>query len=215
MYYLDLLGVFAFAYYGAYHGAKAKFGLIGIVFCGALTALGGGTIRELLLQRQPIYFAHKEYLVAVLLGVAISLLMHARFARLDRYAILLDAIGLVAFAFIGAEAGYRAGVGIAGMAFFAALTAAGGGIMTDVITGRKPTALRNNYYILPTVLVAILVYVAGGRVHVLHITAGILLAGYSLRLGFIIHERHWHRKAKTLLRPKRQHLGPISTPDQA
>ena len=56
----DLIGTFAFAVYGAYAGLKKNLDLFGVFVCAFLTAVGGGTIREMLLDQLPFYFHQAE-----------------------------------------------------------------------------------------------------------------------------------------------------------
>jgi hypothetical protein len=71
-------------------------------------------------------------------GALLTMLVYDHFARIRSYALLLGAIGLAVFSYIGAQSAGDAGLGLVGMIFFASLTAAGGGILTDIVLGDKP-----------------------------------------------------------------------------
>jgi len=156
--FLDLLGVFAFSMYGAHKAITARFDLLGVLLCGALTAFGGGTIRELIVNGTPVYLHNYHYLVAALLGVTGALIIHKSFAKIEHHLLILDAIGIAIFAYVGAYRAETAGLGLAAMVFFAVVSAAGGGIVTDIISGRRPEALYKDFYPLAAIVLAIEYY---------------------------------------------------------
>lgn len=152
---LDLVGVFAFALFGAHKALQACFDLFGIVFCAAMTALGGGTIRELLLNSTPVYLYNMNYVWVVLLGVASAIITYSYFSKMERYVVVLDAIGIAVFAYIGAFRADVAQLGLFPMILFAVLTACGGGIISDLISGHRPEALYRDFYPLAAIALAI------------------------------------------------------------
>ena len=91
---LDLTGVFAFAIFGSYKALEKKFNIYGIIVCAALTALGGGTIREVILHRLPVYFADHTYLYVTLSAALLTIVVYEHFAKIRSYALLMDALGL-------------------------------------------------------------------------------------------------------------------------
>lgn len=130
--------------------------------CAALTSLGGGTIREILLRHLPAYFTDHRYLLATACGAAVAGVLYRYTNRRHRTMLLIDAVGLATFAIIGAEKADAACLGLIGATFFAALTAAGGGIMTDVVTHERPKALTVDLYILPAAIARALYHVLSG-----------------------------------------------------
>jgi uncharacterized membrane protein YeiH len=87
----------------------------------------------------------------------------------------MDAIGSVAFAFIGAHAAVTARLGIDGIVFFAVLTACGGGILCEIVARRAPRAFHDGLYVLPPVLVGCTFW-ALGDLFKMPLAAGVLLA---------------------------------------
>jgi len=155
---LDLIGVFAFAAYGSHKAIVARFDLFGVLACGALTAFGGGTIRELILNSAPAYLSDYSYLIAAIVGTVFAIAVHRHFARLEKYLLVVDAIGLAVFAYIGAHQAATHHLGLAAMVLFATLTAVGGGILSDLVSGRRPEALYKDAYPLPAIFLAIMYY---------------------------------------------------------
>lgn len=151
MYFLDLVSVFAFAFFGAHAGLKRQFTLLGIITCAFLPALGGGTIREIILGHPPIYLHNYAYGIAVFLAIAFAI-STKRFSKIKYYMLALDALGMIVFAYFGASAALLANLGLIGSIAFALLTACGGGILCDLLTKQTPHAFRYRYYTLPSIL---------------------------------------------------------------
>ncbi len=156
LYILDLIGTLTFAFYGAYVGIEKRFDIFGIITTAFLTALAGGTIREIILGHLPLYFSDMYYVLAVFLGVIISIIAYPIFSRIHKYALIVDAIGLVTFAFIGAESASRAGLGAFGIIFLATLTAVGGGLIRDIAIAQTPQILYRDFYASPAIVLGIL-----------------------------------------------------------
>jgi uncharacterized membrane protein YeiH len=156
---LDLIGVFAFATYGAHKAIIAKFDLFGVFVCGSITAFGGGTIREIILNETPSYLLEYDYLAVAVLGAVFAIMINDYFRKMSKTLLIVDAIGVVAFAYLGALRAEEAGLGLAAMIFFAVLTAVGGGVITDVIVRRRPEAFYLDFYPLAAIALAIGYYV--------------------------------------------------------
>jgi uncharacterized membrane protein YeiH len=182
---LDLIGVFAFAVFGSYKALDKQYNIYGTLACAALTALGGGTIREIIVGHPPIYFADHAYLYVTMAGALLTMLVYDHFARIRSYALLLDAIGLAVFSFIGAQAAAAAGLGLVGMIFFAGLTAAGGGILTDIVLGDKPTPFTYEVYVLPASLGGLLYRLFAVHRPTVASTCVVLLVPFIVRAGWL------------------------------
>ena len=182
---LDLIGVFAFAIFGSYKALEKKFNIYGIVVCAALTALGGGTIREVILHHLPVYFFDHAYLYVTLSAALLTIVAYAHFSRIRSYALLMDALGLAVFSFIGAQRAGNAGLGCVGMIFFACITAAGGGILTDIVTGDNPTPFTCEMYILPAAFGGCLYRLLEADHPTIYRTGFILLVPFAMRIGWL------------------------------
>jgi len=153
---LDLIGVFAFASYGSFKALERRLDLFGVFVSAALTALGGGAIREIILNSHPIFLHDYTYIMVVALGVLFTVGVYRHFHKINKYMLILDAIGLTTFAFIGANRAAQAGLGLGAMVLFAVLTAAGGGVLSDIIIGRPPQLFYGDFYAVPAMLMALL-----------------------------------------------------------
>ena len=152
IYVLDLIGTFAFATYGAYFAQKKRFDLFGILVAAFITAAGGGTIREVILGHLPFYFFDNNYILAIIMATAFSIGVYKYFDRIHSWMLVIDGVGLVTFAFIGAFKANQLRLGAFAMIFLATVTAVGGGIMRDVVMNDIPEVLHRDFYATVAVL---------------------------------------------------------------
>jgi uncharacterized membrane protein YeiH len=156
IYFLDLLGTFTFAAYGAYIGQAKQFDIFGILICAFLTATGGGTIRELILGNMLFYFFDYNYIYAIILGTIFSICVYKTFDKINRYMLVVDAIGLTTFALIGAAKAAEAELGAVGIIFLATITAVGGGLLRDVSIREVPQIFYRDFYASPAIFLGIM-----------------------------------------------------------
>ena len=152
LYILDLIGTATFAYYGAYVGLRRQFDIFGIFVLAFLTAVGGGTLREILLNNTPFYFFDMWYIAMIVLGTLVACLVFNTSLRVQIWALLVDAVGLATFAYIGAHAADVAGLGFVGIVFFATITAVGGGVIRDALISEVPQIFFQDFYASPAIL---------------------------------------------------------------
>lgn len=155
---LDLSGTFVFAVNGALTAIRAtRLDIVGVVTLGMLTGLGGGTIRDVLLDAlPPATFVDWRYLLTATLGGLLAFVLSRRLERLGRPIVVLDAIGLSVFAVIGASKAVALDFGIAQAVIVGVITAVGGGTLRDLMILRVPTVLRTELYAIPALVAAAL-----------------------------------------------------------
>jgi uncharacterized membrane protein YeiH len=156
IYILDLLGTFTFAFYGAYVGMQKKFDIFGIFVLALLTAVGGGTMRELFFNSFPAYFNDLYYFGFILLGIICSIILYPKFSKINKYALVIDAVGLVTFAFIGVSRAYDAGLGAFGIILIGTISAVGGGLLRDISISETPQIFYKDLYATPAIILGIL-----------------------------------------------------------
>lgn len=187
---LDYLGTFAFAVSGALKAVRRQMDVFGLVVMGTVTAIGGGTIRDLLLQRRPFWLTDPNYILLSLLAAAIVFAVYRLISRREMVLLWFDAIGLGAFTVIGASRAMGAGIGGVGTVTLACLTGVGGGIIRDVLARDVPVVLRKEVYASASILGAVLFWFlhrAGAASHVaapLAILVVIVVRLTSLHYGF-------------------------------
>jgi uncharacterized membrane protein YeiH len=151
---LDLVGTFAFALNGALTALRAtRLDIVGVVTLGMITALGGGTIRDVFLDSlPPATFLDWRYLAVAAAGGLIAFLTGHHLDRLTGPIDLLDAAGLSLFAVTGALKALDLGFGPAQAVIVGALTAVGGGTLRDVLIRRVPSVLSSGLYAIPALV---------------------------------------------------------------
>lgn len=146
LYLMDLVGVFAFAVSGALRAGREGMDLFGVLVVAAVTAIGGGTVRDLLLGETVYWISDVTYLYVILVA-AISTLVYGRFRRPPGGALLVaDAFGLAVFAVLGVRAGLEAGVSPLIAILMGAITGTVGGAVRDVLCRETPMILRREIY---------------------------------------------------------------------
>jgi uncharacterized membrane protein YeiH len=151
---LDLLGTFSFALNGALTAMRAqRLDIFGVITVGMLTALGGGTIRDVLLDAlPPATFVDWRYLALATVGGLIAFALGSLLARLNATITVLDAIGLSIFAVLSAYKALNLGFGVIQAIIVGTITAVGGGTIRDMAIGSVPTVFRSELYAIPAMI---------------------------------------------------------------
>lgn len=144
---LDLLGVAAFAVSGALAGLLARLDLFGVLVLASITAVGGGTIRDLLLGHRPVFWVRDAGpLFAILAATAVTVVW-VQVLPVPRNAVLVaDAFGLALFAISGAQVAEKANCRPLVTVLMGTLTGVGGGVVRDVLSAKVPLILRQDIY---------------------------------------------------------------------
>ncbi len=142
---LDLTGVFANAVLGGLIARREKLDPVGFATLAVLSGLGGGLIRDILLQHgPPAALTDNAYLLTALAGAAISYLIHVRGVAWDRVWPVVDALALGTWAAAGAAKTLAVGLGWLPAILLGTITAVGGGALRDVVLRRVPGILGGN-----------------------------------------------------------------------
>lgn len=146
---LTIIGTIAFALSGVIVAMEEDYDLMGVYILGLVTAFGGGAIRNLLIGVPVSALWNQGHLFTVALIVMTVAFFFPKLwvARWFKWGLIFDALGLAAFAIQGALYATSMGHPISAVIVAAALTGAGGGMVRDVLAGRKPLFLRNEIYI--------------------------------------------------------------------
>jgi uncharacterized membrane protein YeiH len=179
LYILDLLGVAVFAVSGALAAGRRGLDLLGVIVLGAATAVGGGTIRDVLLDRHPIFWLVDPAYLTVIVGASLVTVAYARWRPAPRAALLVaDALGLALFSVVGAQIAESAGLPAVSCILLGAVTGAAGGAVRDVMSAQVPLVLRRgNLYASAAI--------AGATTYMLLQLAGVARA-YAAPLGMTV-----------------------------
>ena len=188
LYVLDLLGVAVFAVSGALAAGRRRLDLVGVIVLGAVTAVGGGTVRDLLLDRHPIFWlADARYLV-VIIGAALATVLYVRWARVPGAALdVADALGLALFSVAGTQVAEQAGMPALSSVLLGAVTGAAGGAIRDVLTAQVPLVLQRGSLYATAAIAGTSLYVVLARVGLREPTAALagMVVVAALRLSAI------------------------------
>ncbi|MEU4687999.1 TRIC cation channel family protein [Actinoplanes sp. NPDC023714] len=159
----DLIGVAVFAASGASAGVAKRLDLFGVAFVGFAAALGGGILRDLAIGAvPPLAFADWRYAVTAVVASMLAFWLHPALNRIRRTVLLLDAAGLGLFTATGTLKALAAGVPPVGACLLGMLTAIGGGVARDLLTGEIPVVLRSEIYAVVALGGAVVVTVMHG-----------------------------------------------------
>jgi uncharacterized membrane protein YeiH len=133
---LDLIGTAVFAITGALAAGKKKMDIFGVVVLGCVTALGGGTLRDVILGSRPVFWISDTMYLVVAMLAAIGTLILARNLRLPSMLLMYaDAVGLAVFTVIGFQKGFQVTHTYSVAIVMGVTTGVVGGIIRDVLAG--------------------------------------------------------------------------------
>jgi uncharacterized membrane protein YeiH len=185
---LEFAGVGVFAISGALAAGRKNLDLLGVVVIATVTAIGGGTVRDLLLNQHPVFWiARPAYLYVILVAALFTVAYSSRFRPPERGLAVADALGLAFFTISGAEIAEGQGYSGVVAVLMGTLTGVAGGVMRDVLSVEVPLILRKGQLYATAAIAGAVVYLALQGVIDRNLAA---LAGMSciaaLRLGAIV-----------------------------
>ncbi|WP_406857348.1 trimeric intracellular cation channel family protein [Alsobacter sp. KACC 23698] len=201
---LDWLGVIVFAISGALVGSRKQMDIVGFALMGTVTGVGGGSIRDVLLGKSPVFWVQEPAYLIVCVLVSASVFFAAHLPQ-SRYRLLLwfDAVGLALFAVTGAERAMLAGAGATAAVVMGVITATFGGVIRDVLGAEMPVVLSREVYVTAALCGAALfvaLSLAGLPREIsvlLGFGAGLLVRGAALHWGWSL-PRYRGRPGRTL-----------------
>lgn len=147
MHILDLIGTAVFAITGALVAGRKRMDTFGVVILGCVTAVGGGTLRDVVLGRSPVFWVSSPHYLAIAALAAIGTFVVAHRWRLPEMAIAYaDAVGLAVFTVIGFQTSFQT-TGSFGISIIMGMTTGVvGGIVRDVLAGEIPLIFHKEIY---------------------------------------------------------------------
>jgi uncharacterized membrane protein YeiH len=147
LYLLDIIGTMAFAISGvltAFHKKLDPFGVFIIAF---VTAVGGGTLRDVLIGRTPVgWMQDLNYVYAIIIGFVLALIFRKKLDKLRKSLLLFDTIGLGVFTLIGLEKGIAIDLHPIICIALGTMTACFGGVIRDILCNEIPVIFRREIY---------------------------------------------------------------------
>lgn len=156
---LNIIGTIAFALSGVFIAMEVKYDLMGVYILGFVTAFGGGAVRNLLIgiPVTTLWSQGNLFIIAFIIMTIAFFLPSFLLVAWEKTGVFFDAIGLGAFAIQGAIFAVDMGLPLSATIVAAALTGTGGGMIRDILAGRKPLFLKRELYIVWTLFAGILI----------------------------------------------------------
>ncbi|MDF1603191.1 trimeric intracellular cation channel family protein [Nocardioides sp. YIM 152315] len=194
---LDLLGIFVFAISGALVAVRKGLDVFGVLVLAGTTGLGGGFIRDVLIDATPpAALQDWRYLVVPVAAGVLAFVYHPAIGRMERSINVLDAFGLGLFCVTGALKALDFGLGVAPAALMGMVTGIGGGMLRDLLASRVPAVFRGELYATPALAGAIVV-VALAHTELSYWVVALLGGGLCTTWRLLALWRHWQAPVPT------------------
>lgn len=146
-YLLEIIGTLAFAMSGALTAMNKKLDPFGVFIIALVTAVGGGTLRDIMIGRTPVgWMLELNYVYIIVIGFILAILFRKKLDQLRTSLLLFDAVGLGVFTIVGLEKGIIVGLNPAICVALGAITACFGGVIRDILCGEIPVIFRKEIY---------------------------------------------------------------------
>jgi len=189
----EYIGIIAFAMSGFFVAARNNLDLLGALIATFLTALGGGIIRDITVDKIPFTFSHNypALIVLIVLLLMIVFKLHKRKSIENKALFILsDSIGLVSFSISGALIAIEHNFNLAGVISMSFVTAVGGGIARDVIINEIPFVLKTGFYGIIAIFIGLILYLLNTNDFISFSTISILFL-LTLSLRIVAYYKKW------------------------
>lgn len=156
---IDYIGTFAFAISGIRLASAKQFDWFGAYIVGAATAIGGGTLRDILLGVTPFWMSQPSYLIVTGAALAFVIVFRKIVIKLTNTFFIFDTVGLALFTVVGIEKSLTNGFPIWVAIIMGASTGAAGGVIRDVFINEVPLIFRKEIYAMACVIGGIIYYI--------------------------------------------------------
>lgn len=192
LYLFDLLGTFAFAISGAVAGVRKNFDLYGIIVLALVTAVGGGTIRDVLVGRiPPFIFKDINYFLISIAAALITFFFHKYVEKTYKLLLIMDAIGLGVFTVIGISVGLQYNIGYFGAVVMGVMTGTFGGMIRDVLQKEVPLVLQKEIYASACIIGGI-VFVVFDILKIDNVLNVVISGVVVFLIRFVAIQKNWH-----------------------
>ncbi|MDD5891582.1 MAG: trimeric intracellular cation channel family protein [Bacteroidales bacterium] len=156
---IDYIGTFAFAISGIRLAAAKNFDIFGAYVVGFVTAIGGGTLRDLLLGMTPFWMEQPSYVVITAVALVFVIVFRKQVVKLNNTFFIFDAIGIGLFTVVGVERSLEAGFPMWVNIIMGSITGAAGGMFRDIFINEVPLIFRKDIYAVACVLGGVTYYI--------------------------------------------------------
>lgn len=174
-YVADLIGVGVFAVSGALAAGRKELDLLGVVVLAVVTAIGGGTVRDVLLDRHPVFWIEDPRYLPVTVAAAAFTVLYVQFQRPPLKALLIaDALGLALFTISGTKIAEHAGLAGNICVLMGTMTGVAGGACRDVLSNEIPLIMRRGSIYATVAIVGASLYLVSQQFGAAQTAAGII-----------------------------------------
>lgn len=164
--YINILGAFSLAVSGALTAMHKRFDVFGVLIIAFATAIGGGTLRDMLLSEREVFWLHDtKPLYAIMTGTLLAIVFRSKIKHLYKPLLLFDAIGLGLFTITGVQIGITQNLDFIICIILGTITGTFGGIIRDILVNEIPVIFRKEVYATISIL--------GGSVYYFLVYSGI------------------------------------------
>ena len=160
IYFIEILGTFAFAISGIRLASGKQIDWFGAYIIGLITAVGGGTTRDLLLNTTPFWMLDSMYFITTAIALAATLLFKEKIFKWGEALFLFDAIGLGLFTIVGISKSLDAGLPFWVCITMGTITGSVGGVLRDVLLNEVPALFKRDIYAMASIVGGIVYFIA-------------------------------------------------------
>lgn len=156
---IDILGTFAFAVSGVFSALERKLDPFGILIISFVTAIGGGTIRDILVGNFPVnWLQNGDAILVIFVSAIATMILGSYLRKLSTALFLFDALGLGLFTIVGVEIGLKYGFSAGICVALGTISACFGGVLRDVLLNKVPLIFQKEIYALACIIGGTLYY---------------------------------------------------------
>lgn len=156
---IDILGTFAFAVSGVFSAMQRKLDPFGVLIISFVTAIGGGTVRDVLVGSYPVNWLQNDTAILVIFFSALATMLFSSYLKqLNTALFLFDALGLGLFTITGFEVGLKHGLNAGICIALGTISACFGGVLRDVLLNKVPFIFQKEIYALACITGALVYY---------------------------------------------------------
>ncbi|MBL4668705.1 MAG: trimeric intracellular cation channel family protein [Flavobacteriales bacterium] len=145
--YISLLGSLTFAISGALKAINKNFDPFGVLIIGFITAVGGGTIRDMLLTDKTVFWLNEStHLYVILGGVILAIIFRNKLNKFNKHLLFFDAVGLGLFTITGVQIGLENDLHFLNCIILGTITGSFGGVLRDVLVNETPVIFKKEIY---------------------------------------------------------------------
>ena len=149
---IDILGTIAFAVSGALTATRKKMDLFGIFIIAFVTAVGGGTLRDVLIDANVVWMRNLTFVYVIIISAIVAIIFREKLQYVKRSLFLFDTIGIALYTIVGIEKGIAANFPPLICIALGTMSACFGGVIRDILCNEIPIIFRKNIYATACIL---------------------------------------------------------------